>query len=238
MRARLSPTRYLGLQLTIGISCIVAGAWLFGGVTEDILHGDPLVQVDLSVRAFLIDHAEPPFTAAMGVVSLAGGALVLIASFALVLYFAARRRWRECILLMIAVGGGELLNLLLKAFFARTRPALASSVSTLAISSFPSASAMAAMIFYGVLVYLTVTRAIAWRLRVLTVVTGVVLILLIGFSRMYLGIDYLSDVLGGYAAGLVWLSFTITAIETFYQRQIPPDAPTMPEPNRTGAKVV
>src|SRR5689334_19441618 len=63
---------------------------------------------------------------------------------------------------------------------------------TLITSNFPSAPAMAAMIFYGLLAYLIVRRFTAWRLKVLVVIAGAVLILLIGFSRMYLGSDYLS----------------------------------------------
>ena len=97
---------------------------------------------------------------------------------------------------------------------------------------------MAALIFYGLLVYLVVRRPIAWHVRVLTVIAGGVLILLIGFSRMYLGVDYVSDVLGGYAAGLVWLSFTITGVETFYRRRLPPEPPTVPEPRRPNTPVV
>ncbi len=230
LRARLSPTGYLGLQLTIGIACIIAGAWLFGGITEDILHGDPLVQVDLTISQYLHAHTEPPFTVAMILVSLAGSELVFIASLALSAYYAWHRRWRECSLFVIAVGGGELLNLALKAFFARQRPLFTDPLFILTSYSFPSGHAMASMIFYGLVVYLIVKRPIAWRWRALATITGAVLILLIGFSRMYLGLHYLSDVLGGYAAGLVWLAFTITGVETFHRQrtQTPPVSGTKP----------
>ena len=218
LRARLSPSGYLGLQLTLGIVCIVAGAWLFGGITEDILHNDPLVQIDLTVSQFLHAHTEPPFTAAMLIVSLAGSALILIASLALAAYFAWRRRWYELILLVLAVGGGELLNLLLKAIFSRNRPSFPDPLITLTSFSFPSGHAMVSLIFYGLLAYLIIKRVTAWRIRVLTVLIVTVLVLLIGFSRMYLGVHYLSDVLGGYAAGLIWLAFTVTSVETFRRR--------------------
>jgi len=234
LRARLSPTGYLGLQLTIGIACIIAGAWLFGGITEDILHGDPLVQLDLTISQFLHAHTEQPFTLAMMIVSLAGSALILIASLGLGIYFAWHRRWQECSLLVIAVGGGELLNLALKAFFARQRPSFSDPLLTLTTYSFPSGHAMASMIFYGLLVYLIVKRTLSWRMCVFVVITGAVLILLIGFSRMYLGLHYLSDVLGGYAAGLVWLAFTITGVETFQhsRRHTPVPATTDTQPPR------
>jgi membrane protein DedA with SNARE-associated domain/membrane-associated phospholipid phosphatase len=238
LQARLSPTGYLGLQLTIGIACIIAGAWLFGGITEDILHGDPLVQVDLAISQFLHAHSEPPFTVAMVIVSLAGSELILIASLALGVYFAWRRRWREFTLLVIGVGGGELLNLALKAFFARQRPTFTDPILTLTTYSFPSGHAMASMIFYSLLVYLIVKQAVSWRLRVLAVITGTVLILIIGFSRMYLGLHYLSDVLGGYAAGLVWLAFTIIGVETFHRSRLYTSLPTTTDPQPPRQKVV
>jgi len=105
LRARLSPTGYLGLQLTIGLVLIVLGSWLFGGIAEDVIHGDPLVQIDLAVSQVLHAHAEPPFTAAMLVVSLAGSYLIVGASLVLGAILAWRRRWYDFSMLVLAVGG-------------------------------------------------------------------------------------------------------------------------------------
>lgn len=69
------------------------------------------------------------------------------------------------------------------------------------------------MIFYEFLEYLAMYWIGSWRGRVWTVVAGRVLMLLIGFSRLYLGVHYLSDVLAGYASGIVWLAFTMTGAE-------------------------
>jgi membrane-associated phospholipid phosphatase/uncharacterized membrane protein YbhN (UPF0104 family) len=219
LEARLSPTGYLGLELTSGIVLIVLGSWLFGGIAEDVVHGDPLVQLDLPVSQFLLAHAEPPFTAAMLVVSFAGSYLIVGASLVIGAVLAWWRRWYDLSMLVLAVGGGELINLLLNTLFARHRPTVPDPLLTLTGASFPSGHAMAAMICYGLLVYLSVQRLGAWRWRVLVVVTGVVLIVLIGFSRIYLGVQYLSDVLGGYAAGVVWLAFTMTGIGTLRRRR-------------------
>jgi undecaprenyl-diphosphatase len=237
LRARLSPTGYLGLQLTIGVALIVLGSWGFGGIAEDIIHRDPLVEVDVAVSQFLHAHAEPPFTAAMRMVSLEGSALILVASLGLGAAFAWRRRWSEFTMLVLAVGGGEVLNPVLKALFARQRPLFPDPLVTLTSYSFPSGHAMAAMIFYGLLVYFIIRRVVSWRWRVLAVITGAVLILLIGFSRIYLGVHYLSDVLGGYAAGLVWLAFTITGVET-RRRQYHGHPATVTDPKPPRPKVM
>jgi membrane-associated phospholipid phosphatase len=73
---------------------------------------------------------------------------------------------------------------------------------------------MQSVIFYGLLGYLAMQQIRTWRARVGTIVVEVVLVILIGFSRLYLGVHYLSDVLAGYAAGVVWLACTITGVET------------------------
>ena len=214
LQVRLSPEGYLGLHLTVGLVLMVLAGWLFGGIAEDVVHQDPLVQLDLAVSEFLHAHTEPLCTAAMRAISLAGSTLLLVASLALAIALAWRRRWGDLILLVLAVGGGQLVNLFLKWLFAQPRPLWPHPLLTLTSSSFPSAHAMQSVIFYGLLGYLAMQQIRTWRARVGTIVAEVVLVLLIGFSRLYLGVHYLSDVLAGYAAGAVWLACTITGVET------------------------
>jgi undecaprenyl-diphosphatase len=236
LQARLSPEGYLGLHLTIGLGLIIAATWLFGGITEDIIHHDPLVDVDFAVSRFLMAHTEPPFTAAMEVVSIAGSPItVLLLSLVLLLYFAWRRAWRIVVLFVVGVGGAELLDVILKLIFARPRPTLPDPLLVLTSYSFPSGHAMGSMAFYGLLAYLAIRHLSTWRTRVGVAIGIVFLILLIGFSRMYLGVHYLSDVLAGYAAGFAWLVITITGVETIIRRRHElsqadraPDPPSLP----------
>jgi undecaprenyl-diphosphatase len=85
LQARLSPRGYLGLHLTIGALVLIASAWLFGGITEDIMHGDPLAVIDVRVSELLHARTAPPLTTAMTLISelgstlFVGGATVLIA---------------------------------------------------------------------------------------------------------------------------------------------------------------
>jgi membrane-associated phospholipid phosphatase len=80
--------------------------------------------------------------------------------------------------------------------------------------SFPSGHAMESLVAYAMLAYFAVLALRTWEARVGVVCGAALLVVLIGFSRMYLGVHYLSDVLAGYAAGTVWLSALITGAET------------------------
>jgi membrane protein DedA with SNARE-associated domain len=214
LQVRLSPEGYLGLHLTVGVVVIVLSGWLFGAIAEDVVHQDPLVQVDLAVTDWLAAHRDAPLTTGMRVLSRAGSPLLLGVSLALALACAWRRWWAACGLLALTVGGGELVSWLLKGLFARPRPLMPPPFVTLASYSFPSGYAMRAVLFYGLLGALILPWIGSWRNRVWIVVAEGVLVLLIGFSRLYLGVHYLSDVLAGYAAGAVWLACTITGVET------------------------
>ena len=78
---------------------------------------------------------------------------------------------------------------------------------------------MAATVLYGVLATFAVRVIEAWRWRVLAVLVAGLMILLVGFSRIYLGAHYLSDVLAALAEGLAWLALCITAVETIRRHQ-------------------
>ena len=73
---------------------------------------------------------------------------------------------------------------------------------------------MESLVLYGMLAYFAVLKLESWRARTAVVFGTALLVLLIGLSRMYLGVHYLSDVLAGYAAGGVWLSALVTGAET------------------------
>ena len=121
------------------------------------------------------------------------------------------QRWREAASLAICLGGAAGLNYLLKNLFERARPDLFRVVEETGYS-FPSGHAMVALCFYGMIVYLA-GRSIASRCqRFGLYFLAAILVIAIGISRIYLGVHYPSDVLGGYVAGAMWLSFCIAAL--------------------------
>lgn len=114
---------------------------------------------------------------------------------------------------MLAVFGGMALNFLLKNLFLRQRPHFNDAILTLTSYSFPSGHTMMATVFYGTLCALAASRTRDWRCRALAIFGAAILISLVGFSRIYLGAHFLSDVLAAIAEGLAWLAFCLIAVE-------------------------
>ena len=220
LQARLTPGGYLGLFLTVAALVIVAATWVFGGIAQDVVAGDPLTVVDRRLALWLHGHTTPPLTTVMFVISsfaspVAVGAISVLVAMVLIL----RRSWHYLLTLVLSVAGGTLLNALLKWIFRRPRPEFAYPLVHAAGYSFPSGHTTAAIVLYGLLAVFAVQTLRSWRWRILAVVASLMLIMLIGYSRMYLGVHYLSDVLAAGAEGVAWLTVCLTAMETLRQRR-------------------
>jgi undecaprenyl-diphosphatase len=212
---RLTPGQYLGLHLTLGLAFAAGFLWLFGGLAEDVLTNDPLVRYDRAIAAHLHSLVTPPLTTFFLIVT-AFGSIEAVALIGVVVaaILAWRRRWLYLGTWLAAVGGGVVLNQLLKGLFARPRPFFEHPLLVETSYSFPSGHAMESLVVYGMLAYFAVLALKTWRARTAVVFGTALLVLLIGLSRMYLGVHYFSDVLAGYAAGGVWLCALITGAET------------------------
>src|SRR5829696_8023158 len=212
---RLTPGQYLGLHLTVGLLAAAGGLWLFGGIAEDVLTGDPIVRFDRVLDAYLHAHASPPLTTFFLVVTAFGSIETIVLLGVIVAAFLAwGRRWLFLGSWLAAVAGSAVLNQLLKGLFARPRPHFDHPLLVETSYSFPSGHAMESFVVYGMLAYFAVLALRTWESRVGVVFGAALMVMLIGFSRMYLGVHYFSDVIAGYAAGGVWLSALITGAET------------------------
>jgi membrane protein DedA with SNARE-associated domain/membrane-associated phospholipid phosphatase len=211
---RFAATEYLGLHLTIGLGLSLGALWLFAGIAEDIIHHDPLTQFDLTVAAAFHRHASPTGVAIAKGVSFLGSP-VFIAAWGLVVIgvLLVRRQYPLLLGCVAALAGGSLLDVELKLLFHRARPTWEVPLLTAHGFSFPSGHAMGSLVAYGMLAYLLVRAARRRWQRVAPIACAVGLTLLIGLSRMYLGVHYFSDVIGGYAAGVVWLATCISGLE-------------------------
>lgn len=212
---RLTPGLYLGLHLTTGLAVAAGCLWLFGGVSEDVVRGDPLVGFDMTLAGALHDSATPALSAFFLAVT-ALGSVEAVALIGLVVGAVLAKRRQRLLLVTwtVALAGGVVLNQLLKEVFARPRPVFEQPLLLETSYSFPSGHAMESLILYGMLAYFAVLVLRSWRARVAVVFGAGSLVLLIGFSRIYLGVHYFSDVTAGYAAGGLWLSALISGVET------------------------
>jgi membrane protein DedA with SNARE-associated domain/membrane-associated phospholipid phosphatase len=211
---RLRPGGALGLSLTLGLLAIGIAGWAFGAVAQAVLASKDLTQFDSFVLHFFSGHREPWLTTVLrGAVGFGGSGLLLAVAVAVGLSFRlARSRWQPLLLLLGAYGGAELLALSVDALVKRPRPPLPLVAAD--GFAFPSREATAAAALYGMLVALVAISTSRWSLRVAVATAAVVTLVLLGLGQVYLGANWLSDVLGGYALGGLWLFVLLTAVHT------------------------
>ena len=193
---------------------LVIALVIFAALADELAEWQPFVSLDRHVDEELHERATPWVTTGMEIVSWLGStmglALVTVIAAA---GFAVRRRFREALLVLLAFVGAEAIDALLKVEFARPRPSFADPVVPQARGySFPSGHATASMAVYGALAYTALATARQPLARVAAAFLAGVLIALIGFSRLYLGKHFPSDVLGGWCVALAWIGILILVL--------------------------
>jgi membrane-associated phospholipid phosphatase len=218
---RLSPEGLFGRHFTLGATVFVGATWLFGGISEDLISGDPLIIVDAIVSEWFRSHATPGFSRAMNLASaLASATTVSILTLLMAVVLMRKRLWYRLLELVLVVGGGLFVNVLLKDVFDRARPGWADPLMALAGPGFPSGHTMMAMIIYGFMAVAMVQGVASWLSRFLIFILAVFVVFIVALSRMYLGAHYLSDVLAAIAAGLAWLALCLTSVETLHRHRV------------------
>ena len=215
LAARFARGEYLGLHLTIGFLVSALGLWIFSAITEDVVSGDSLTEFDVSLHDWMRAHALPVGYRAFVAVSRFGSGVAMAAiAIAVGLILVRHRRWIVLGGWIAAFAGGGLLDWLLKAIIRRPRPPEAMRFLFRESWSFPSGHSMGALVGFGMLTYVLVTLWVHRRPAQIAIgATAAALVLAIGLSRIYLGVHYFSDVMGGFAAGLLWLSACVSGVE-------------------------
>jgi undecaprenyl-diphosphatase len=216
---RFSTAEYLGLHLTIGLLLSLAALWVFAGIAEDVIHHDPITQFDIELANALHSYNSSAVLSTALALTLAGSPMVIV-PLALVVgaILIQRRQWIFLWGWLSALAGGAALDAALKMLFQRPRPVWEDPWAVAQGWSFPSGHAMGSLLTYGMIAYLAVATRPQWSLRIAVIGGMSLLILLIGLTRLYLGVHYFSDVMGGYAAGAVWLTSCISACEVARRR--------------------
>jgi len=210
----------IGFVIVSGLLLSGVSLYLFAKVAEDVVEQETIVQVDLAL-------ANELHSALIGsrltvqifkFISLFGFQLLFVVAIIVAVGFILRRQWFYLLIWGITLLGGNLLNSAIKLLFARPRPIFVDPVALEQSFSFPSGHSMLSFIAYGMAAYLICLLVKNHIARIFIVFAAVMAIVLIGISRMFLGVHYLSDVIGGFTAGAVWLATCITAIRVYRYR--------------------
>ena len=189
--------------------CIVAFAWVAAHVATGRTQA-----FDEAVLGVLARHRVPWLQAVMLDVTLLGATSVVIGIALVAALFLALTRHRDSAALLVAsTVGAQLLNDVLKRAFDRPRPHVFDWGTQVATTSFPSGHAMSAAAVYATVAYLAARLEARRAVRVATYVAATLVILAVGFSRMYLGVHYPTDVAAGIAIGWSWAAFCVATLE-------------------------
>jgi len=208
--ARQRPTSFLALIAAGGLAAAVAAVWLLVAVA-DILHDKTLiVKTDEAVTNWFILNGTEMGDAIFRRVSGLGGWMLFAVMVGVVAALWARHDRQRAALVVVAAGGGVALNGLLKFTFERAHSMSATTFTSAAQGlNFPSGHAINAMVSYGIIAYLLMEVVRSRGARAGIAIGGVVLVAVIGFSRIYLGIHSLAEIVLGFAGGAVWLAVCI-----------------------------
>jgi undecaprenyl-diphosphatase len=199
------------------------------GIIALLIGRDLISSFDLSVISTVQGWENPLLTVIMERFTWLGSTLVVvILAIGIMIFLAVVLGHRKELLLFLAIiGGAPLLNIVLKSFFRRERPNI-HRLAEEATYSFPSGHSMAAFALYGGLVYLLWRHVGSKTGRSILITAGSIIVLFIGVSRIYLGVHYPSDVIGGYLASGMWLGLSIG----IYQGYVKPPVNASNDPSR------
>jgi len=208
--ARSARLENRGFWLTLTVSVGVLAAWAFGGLTQYVVSHKHSAQLDTHVTAWVVAHRAGWLTGIMRVVTWVGSTAVIIPLGLIVGGWFVRRRheWRPLILLTAAVAGAVALYDIIKHLVGRPRPPQAIWIGHFPAAAFPSGHATQTVAFYSVLALILGTGR-SPRVKLALWSAAVLVALVVGFSRIYLGAHWLTDVLGGYALGTFWAAVVV-----------------------------
>lgn len=199
------------LVLMLIIAVVAGGAWLFVELAAEVLEGDTASFDEAALLALrnpqdLLDPLGPKwmeealrdFTALGG----AGVSVLLTVGVVGLLYLQERRSM--ALYVVLAVASGVVISVLLKELFDRPRPDLVPHGSYVVTASFPSGHSMISAVTFLTLGALVARLQQRRSLQLYILSIAVLITFLVGFSRVYLGVHWPTDVLGGWAAGAVW----------------------------------
>ena len=203
--------------LIAGFAASAVTGWVFAELAEELREASPeLLALDQRIHGAAVNlhtQAGTDFFTFFTVVGTPVGLAILCVIASVLLAIEKRFRWVAY--LAVTTGVGALLNISLKAFFARERPDLSVALRHASGYSFPSGHAMGAAVVFGALAYVGIRRFTTWRARSAILAIAVTCVIAIALSRIYLGVHWVTDIVAGISAGTLWVVTATLAYETF-----------------------
>lgn len=220
LTGRFAQGEYMALHLAVGFVVALAAIAIFASITEGLLDSSPLTRFDVAVADQLHQSVSPSLLDLFDFLSSLGGrgAMTMLLLAGAVVY-GVRRRWVELSGWIAAFVGGTLLDLALRAAVRRSELPFADIVLLDWKFGLVSGHVLGVLVGYGMLGYAVYAalRSPGWRTLDIAVVAIVVAAITV--ARLYLEQAYISDATAGLAAGLIWVTTCISAIEVARQRR-------------------
>ena len=221
-RSRLAaahPKLYLAAHVVAGVLLTALLLWGFASIADAVGDNGRIVAADTGFTRWIESrHTEWGETLFEGVSLLGAQGLAGIIVIASIVY-VRRRDWLRAAALPLALISGAAVNTLLKQVFHRGRPEYATEFIKHASWSFPSGHAMESMVGYGMLLAVMLHGLRGTTRRRLAIGGVALLVFLVGVSRVYLAVHYLTDVIAGWLAGGAWLIVCVTAFHFAERRR-------------------
>lgn len=225
VRRRLDPDGRYGLRVTLFGLAFLLVAIPFGLLLEQVKRNGPLLRVDTSAARHLhewVRHSDD-LVRQLKILSFLGSPVWFYVIVIPAVFWVWRRgHVRLAVFLVVTTLGGGLLDTIVKEAVGRARPSLVAPVATAHGKSFPSGHAMSSTVVYGALL-MVFLPVIGRRYRPVVLGGAILLVVAIGFTRLALGVHFISDVLGGFVLGLAWLAASTAAFSIWrVERGRPP----------------
>ena len=209
----VTPQRALVLRALIGFVVVIGAGYAFAEMTEALDVRERMGRFDVALAETLRLHLSAPTLEGFALVTRLGDVSTLTALCIAVGGFLLYRGQRTlAVAWMVAVAGNAVLNSLLKEIFERARPIHEHGVLVADGWSFPSGHSSGSVVVYGMLAFL-LNRLVSAEWRLPTLLPAVAVAFTTGFSRVFLQVHYVSDVLAGFASGLLWLTVCVLSTE-------------------------
>ncbi|MBF9255302.1 phosphatase PAP2 family protein [Pontibacter sp. 172403-2] len=216
---RFNPKVFTGLPLTLILIVFGINLALLSELAESVIESESIVTLDKSFTALLFSIRTEWLSQVMyGATQLGEQWAVFVAGGIMSLIFLFRKKYVALLAFWLALAGVGISTRYGKTFVSRERPA---NVAYYEVEhfSFPSGHATTALAQYGLIAYFLYRHYRKRRQRQLILGAAIILILIVGFSRIYLGVHYLSDVLAGFLLGILWLLVGISLMEVMVHRR-------------------